>query len=161
MINGIIKLFYTEVVKNKMGKLPRDEYQIREEAKVIQNVSNKIDKYTSVVLTILIPTLILYIIYKINLYFSLGVLILGIMYVFYKKTLEQKVCEEVSNIKDNIESTSNNVLKEQGRINISLLVTLLLIGILNKFSWVITISFCIVLISTIRYIYINYKSIQK
>lgn len=87
MINGIIKLFYTEVVKNKMGKLPRDEYQIREEAKVIQNVSNKIDKYTSVVLTILIPTLILYIIYKINLYFSLGVLILGIMYVFYKKTL--------------------------------------------------------------------------
>lgn len=50
MLNGIIKLFYTEVVKNKINNLPKDEYEINDQFKKIQNISCKID---SVIFTML------------------------------------------------------------------------------------------------------------
>ena len=33
MINGIMKLFYTEVVKNKMSKLPNGQYEVNDQFK--------------------------------------------------------------------------------------------------------------------------------
>ena len=39
MINGIIKLFYTEVVKTKMKNLPSEQYKIKDQFKKVQEVS--------------------------------------------------------------------------------------------------------------------------
>ena len=44
MINGIMKLFYTEVVKNKMSKLPNGQYEVNDQFKKVQGISIKIDK---------------------------------------------------------------------------------------------------------------------
>ena len=43
MINGIIKLFYSEVVKTNMKKMPIGEYSLKDEYKEIKNLTLKID----------------------------------------------------------------------------------------------------------------------
>ena len=43
MINGIIKLFYSEVVKTNMKKMPNGEYSLKDEYKEIKNLTLKID----------------------------------------------------------------------------------------------------------------------
>ncbi|MCU9811725.1 hypothetical protein [Paraclostridium sp. AKS81] len=47
MINGIIKLFYSEIVKSKMKSMPSKEYDIRDEFKDISNIAMKVDSFFS------------------------------------------------------------------------------------------------------------------
>ena len=43
MINGIMNLFYTEVVKSKISKLPNVQYEINSKFTKVQEISAKID----------------------------------------------------------------------------------------------------------------------
>ena len=43
MINGIIKLFYSEVVKTKIKNMQNNEYKFREEYEDIRNITLKVD----------------------------------------------------------------------------------------------------------------------
>ena len=89
MLNGIIKLFYTEVVKNKINNLPKDEYEINDQFKKIQNISCKIDSVIFTMLKIFIAVMILIVSYKINVYFAIGSFLLNLLMYFTKKALEQ------------------------------------------------------------------------
>lgn len=158
MINGIMKLFYTEVVKNKMSKLPNGEYEVNDKFKKVQGISIKIDKALFLLFKILIALVILYVAYKINIYFGIGVLLIEIMYLFYKRSLKKKVVFEIENIKNNINTNGEQILRQKGKKDISFLVSIALIGVITRFNWIIILSFCIVLGVTIRDIYLNYKS---
>ena len=134
MINGIMKLFYTEVVKNKMSKLPNGQYEVNDQFKKVQGISIKIDKVLFLVFKILIALVVLFVASKINIYF------------------------EIENIKNNINTNGEQILKQKGKKDISFLISILLIGVITHFSWIIILSFCIVLGVTIRDIYLNYKN---
>ena len=69
MINGIMKLFYTEVVKSKISKLPNEQYEINSKFKKVQEISAKIDTILLYTLKILVAVAILLFSYKINIYF--------------------------------------------------------------------------------------------
>ena len=43
MLNGIIKLFYSEIVKTKINNLDSSGYSLRDECKEIRNITLKID----------------------------------------------------------------------------------------------------------------------
>ena len=60
MINNIIKLFYSEVVKTKMKNMPSESYELREGCKKIRNVTLKIDSFLFRGLKILLALFILY-----------------------------------------------------------------------------------------------------
>ena len=95
---------------------------------------------------------------KINIYFGIGVFLTEIIYVLYKKSLKPKVVSEIENIKNNINTNGEQILKQKGKKDISFLISILLIGVITHFSWIIILSFCIVLGVTIRDIYLNYKN---
>ena len=158
MINGIMKLFYTEVVKNKMSKLPNGQYEVNDQFKKVQGISIKIDKVLFLVFKILIALVVLFVASKINIYFGIGVLLTEIIYVLYRKSLKPKVVSEIENIKNNINTNGEQILKQKGKKDISFLISILLIGVITHFSWIIILSFCIVLGVTIRDIYLNYKN---
>ena len=103
MINGIMKLFYTEVVKNKMSKLPNGQYEVNDQFKKVQGISIKIDKVLFLVFKILIALVVLFVASKINIYFGIGMCLVEISYLFYKKSLKTKVEFEIENIKNNIQ----------------------------------------------------------
>ena len=71
MINGIMKLFYTEVVKSKISKLPNEQYEINSKFKKVQEISAKIDTILLYTLKILVAVAILLFSYKINIYFGI------------------------------------------------------------------------------------------
>jgi len=79
MINGIMKLFYTEVVKNKMSKLPNGQYEVNDQFKKVQGISIKIDKVLFLVFKILIALVVLFVASKINIYFGIGVFLTEII----------------------------------------------------------------------------------
>ena len=59
MINNIIKLFYSEVVKTKMSNMPNKDYELRNGFKELHNVTLKIDSilfkgYKNIISTIYI-----------------------------------------------------------------------------------------------------------
>ena len=97
MINGIMKLFYTEVVKNKMSKLPNGQYEVNDQFKKVQGISIKIDKVLFLVFKILIALVVLFVASKINIYFGIGMCLVEISYLFYKKSLKTKVEFEIEN----------------------------------------------------------------
>ena len=136
MINGIMKLFYTEVVKSKISKLPNEQYEINSKFKKVQEISAKID-------TILLYTL---------------KILVAVSYLFYKKSLKTKVEFEIENIKNNIQENQEQLLKEKGKKDISCLISILLLGLITHFNIVIIISFCLVFGITIKDIYLNYKN---
>jgi len=43
MINGLIKLFYSEIVKTNMRNMNSNGYEVRDECKEIRNITLKID----------------------------------------------------------------------------------------------------------------------
>lgn len=157
MINGIIKLFYTEVVKSKMGNMPKDDYQIKEEFEKVHNISSKIDKVAFILLKVFMVAFVFFILYKVNIYFCVGIVLVSIIYSIYRKSINYKLQNEIVNIKNNLQETSENILRQKGRTNLSLLISILILGLVTKFSWMICLSFFIVLSVTIRDIYINYK----
>ena len=158
MINGIMKLFYTEVVKNKMSKLPNGQYEVNDQFKKVQGISIKIDKVLFLVFKILIALVVLFVASKINIYFGIGMCLVEISYLFYKKSLKTKVEFEIENIKNNIQENQEQLLKEKGKKDISCLISILLLGLITHFNIVIIISFCLVFGITIKDIYLNYKN---
>lgn len=158
MLNGIIKLFYTEVVKNKINNLPKDEYEINDQFKKIQNISCKIDSVIFTMLKIFIAVMILIVSYKINVYFAIGSFFIEFAYVLYKKSFRTRAKSDISTIKQTINKNKDTILKARGTRNISFLISILLIGLITGFTWVLSLSFFVILVVTARDIYVNFKN---
>ena len=107
-----MKLFYTEVVKSKISKLPNEQYEINSKFKKVQEISAKIDTILLYTLKILVAVAILLFSYKINIYFGIGMCVVEISYLFYKKSLKTKVEFEIENIKNNINVLVQERLRE-------------------------------------------------
>lgn len=157
MINGIIKLFYSEVVKTKIKNMQNNEYTFREEYEDIRNITLKVDSLFFKIIKFMVGILLLAISFEINIKFAIGVLLIEVAYLLYKFKLETQVLEAINNIKNNIELPSIDVISERGKSGINALIILLLIGLITNFNWSIVISFIVVFIFTIKDIYSNIK----
>ena len=157
MINGIIKLFYSEVVKTKIKNMQNNEYTFREEYEDIRNITLKVDSLFFKIIKFMVGILLLAISFEINIKFAMGVLLIEVAYLLYKFKLESQVLEAISDIKNNIEFPSIDIISERGKSGINALIILLLIGLITNFNWSIVISFIVVFIFTIKDIYSNIK----
>lgn len=157
MISGIIKLFYSEVVKTKMGSMKSDPYKLRAECQDIKNITLRIDSMFFKIIKLIFGVVFLLLAFNINTIFGIGTFLIEISYIVYKKNLECKIKENLDNIKNNIEISATNIINEKAKLDFNLLVTLLLVGILTKFNYIIVISFMIVFLFTIKDIYSNIK----
>ena len=145
MINGIIKLFYSEVVKTNMKKMPNGEYSLKDEYKEIKN------------LTLIIVMITLILAFEINTILGIGLFLIEFLYIIYKRNLEQQILDSIKHLKDNVEMTTLDVLTERGKSGINILITLLILGLITNFNWSIVISFIVVFLFTIKDIYSNIK----
>lgn len=157
MINGIIRLFYSEIVKTKIKNLPSSEYELRKEGKDIQNITLRIDSVFFKALKIIIGIFALIVAFDIKIILGIEVLLLEIAYFFYKRKLEVNVKEYIENMKNSIEVTRDNVLDEKGKSGINVLITLIIIGVLTGFNTILVISFLTVFLFTIKHICSNIK----
>ena len=66
MINGIIKLFYSEVVKTKIKNMQNNEYTFREEYEDIRNITLKVDSLFFKIIKFMVGILLLAISFEIN-----------------------------------------------------------------------------------------------
>lgn len=157
MINNIIKLFYSEVVKTKMKNMPSESYELRECCKKIRNVTLKIDSFLFRGLKILLALFILYLAFHVKLYLGIGVLLVEVVYLVYKVSYEKQVKKAIENVKNNIEMSAENLINEEGKKGISLLITLLVISLITGFNYYIGISFIIVFIYTAKNLYMGFR----
>lgn len=157
MINGIIKLFYSEVVKTKMRNLPSSKYELRDECKDIQNITLKIDSVFFKGLKFILGFLTLFFAFNMNFILGIEVLLFEITYVIYKRNLETRIKDSIESIRNSIEITATNILDEKGKSGINILASLIIIGILTGFNYIIVISFLTVFLFTIKHICSNIK----
>lgn len=160
MINGIIKLFYSEVVKTKMKGMSSSNYKIRDEYKEIKNITLKIDSMFFKCLKLIMGSIILILAFNVNIIFGIGTFLVEIAYIVYKKMLEQQVKMSIDTLKNNINSIELpkvNAVIEKSKSQINILITLLVIGLITSFNWSVVISFIVVFIFTIKDIYSNIK----
>ena len=75
MINSVIKLFYSEVVKTKMSNMPNKEYELRKGCKEFRNITLKIDSYLFKGLKIILALFILYLSFSVKMLLGVGVLL--------------------------------------------------------------------------------------
>lgn len=159
MINGIIKLFYSEIVKSKMKSMPSKEYDLRAEFKDISNVAMKIDGFFLIAFKVLIALTIIIIALRINLLFGIGSILILLAYSMHKLHIANQITDQVKdgmeNIKINLESSSQNVVTDNIKQKINALICLLFIGIFSNFNYVIIGCFIIVFMFTIKDIYSN------
>jgi len=157
VINGIIKLFYSEVVKTKIKNMQNNEYKFREEYEDIRNITLKVDSLFLKIIKFMVGILLLAISFEINIKFTIGVFLIEVAYLLYKFKLESQVLEAISDIKNNIELPSIDIISERGKSGINALIIILLIGLITNFNWSIVISFIVVFMFTIKDIYSNIK----
>ncbi len=157
MINGIIRLFYSEIVKTKIKNLPSSEYELRKEGKDIQNITLRIDSVFFKALKIIIGIFALIIAFDIKIILGIEVLLLEVAYFFYKRKLEVNVKEHIENMKNSIEITRENILDDRGKSGINALIILIIIGVLTGFNTILVISFLTVFLFTIKHICSNIK----
>ncbi|UEL48620.1 hypothetical protein [Terrisporobacter hibernicus] len=157
MINSIIKLFYSEVVKTKMSNMPNKDYELRKGCREFRNITLKIDSYLFKGLKIILALFILYLSFSVKILLGVGVLLVEVTYLVYKVSYEKQVREAIKNVKNNIEISANNFINENGKRGINLLITLIIISLLTGFNYFIGISFIIVFIYTVRNIYEGFK----
>ena len=157
MINGIIKLFYSEVVKTNIKKMPIGEYSLKDEYKEIKNLTLKIDSLMLKIIKFMAGIITLILAFEINTILGIGLFLIEILYVIYKRNLEQQILENIKNLKDNVEMTTLDILTDRGKSGINILITLLILGIITNFNWSIVISFIVVFLFTIKDIYSNIK----
>ena len=143
MINGIIKLFYSEVVKTNMKKMPNGEYSLKDEYKEIKNLTLKIDSLALNIIKLIIVMITLILAFEINTLLGIGLFLIEFLYI--------------KHLKDNVEMTTLDVLTERGKSGINILITLLILGLITNFNWSIVISFIVVFLFTIKDIYSNIK----
>ena len=115
MINSIIKLFYSEVVKTKMSNMPHKDYELRNGCKKIRNVTLKIDSFLFKGLKIILALFILYISFHVKVFLGIGVLLIEIIYLVYKISYEKQVKQVIENVKNNIEVSADNFINENGK----------------------------------------------
>ena len=157
MINNIIKLFYSEVVKTKMSNMPNEDYELRDGCKKFRKITLKIDSYLFKGLKIILALFILYLSFHVKIYLGIGVLLVEGIYLFYKVSYEKQVKAAIENVKNNIETSADHIVNENGKRGINLLITLLIISVITGFNYFIGISFIIVFIYTARNIYECFK----
>ena len=157
MINGIIRLFYSEIVKTKIKNLPSSEYELRKEGKDIQNITLRIDSVFFKALKLIIGIFALIVAFDIKIILGIEVLLLEVAYFFYKRKLEVNVKEHIENMKNSIEITRENILDDRGKSGINALITLIIIGVLTGFNTILVISFLTVFLFTIKHICSNIK----
>lgn len=157
MINNIIKLFYSEVVKTKMSNMPNEDYELRDGCKKFRNITLKIDSYLFKGLKIILALFILYLSFHVKIYLGIGVLLVEGIYLVYKVSYEKQVKAAIENVKNNIETSADHLVNENGKRGINLLITLLIISVITGFNYFIGISFIIVFIYTARNIYECFK----
>ncbi|WP_027701442.1 hypothetical protein [Metaclostridioides mangenotii] len=150
MINGLIKLFYSEIVKTKMKSMNSNGYDVRDEYKGIRDITLKIDSVFFKILKLSLGCIVILLAYSINKILSVGVVLVGIIYIIYKIKLEEEIKEYIANIKTNIEVSKIANIKEKGRVGINALITLLVIGFLTGFNIFIVCSFAIVFMFTLK-----------
>ncbi|MBC8630961.1 hypothetical protein H8697_04470 [[Eubacterium] tenue] len=159
MINGIIKLFYSEVVKSKMKNMPSKDYCFRKEFEDISNIAMKIDNFFIIAFKVIVMTSIILISLSINLIFGFGIILILIAYSLYKiyieKQIKDQVREGIGYIKNNIEQGGQNLGTDNIKQKINVLITLLLIGIFSNFNYIIIGCFILVFMFTIKDIYSN------
>ena len=157
MINNIIKLFYSEVVKTKMSNRPNEDYELRDGCKKFRKITLKIDSYLFKGLKIILALFILYLSFHVKIYLGIGVLLVEGIYLVYKVSYEKQVKAAIENVKNNIETSADHLVNENGKRGINLLITLLIISVITGFNYFIGISFIIVFIYTARNIYECFK----
>ena len=157
MINNIIKLFYSEVVKTKMSNMPNEDYELRDGCKKFRKITLKIDSYLFKGLKIILALFILYLSFHVKIYLGIGVLLVEGIYLVYKVSYEKQVKAAIENVKNNIEKYADHIVNENGKRGINLLITLLIISVITGFNYFIGISFIIVFIYTARNIYECFK----
>ena len=157
MINNIIKLFYSEVVKTKMSNMPNEDYELRDGCKKFRKITLKIDSYLFKGLKIILALFILYLSFHVKIYLGIGVLLVEGIYLVYKVSYEKQVKAAIENVKNNIETSADHIVNENGKRGINLLITLLIIRVITGFNYFIGISFIIVFIYTARNIYECFK----
>lgn len=159
MINGIIKLFYSEVVKSNMKNMPNEEYSIREEFKEVSNIVTKVDEIFIIIFKIIISLSIVFISLSINLLLGIGVILTLIVYNLYKLYIENEIKDQfkegVGYLKNNLEKSKRSIATDGIKQKINALITLLLIGIFSKFNYIIVGCFILVFMFTIKDIYSN------
>ena len=157
MINNIIKLFYSEIVKTKMSNMPNEDYELRDGCKKFRKITLKIDSYLFKGLKIILALFILYLSFHVKIYLGIGVLLVEGIYLVYKVSYEKQVKAAIENVKNNIETSADHIVNENGKRGINLLITLLIISVITGFNYFIGISFIIVFIYTARNIYECFK----
>ena len=157
MINGIIKLFYSEVVKANIKKMPNGQYSLKDEYKEIKNLTLKIDSLALKIIKFIIGIITLILAFEINTILGIGLFLIEFLYIIYKRNLEQQILERIKHLKNNVEMTTLDVLTDKGKSGINILTTLLILGIITNFNWSIVISFIVVFIFTMKDIYSNIK----
>lgn len=157
MINSIIKLFYSEVVKTKMSNMPNKDYELRKGCKEFRNITLKIDSYLFKGLKIILALFILYLSFHVKILLGIGVFVVELTYLIYKISYEKQVKEAIENVKNNIEISADQFINENGKKGINLLITLLVISLLTGFNYFIGISFVIVFVYTARNIYEGFR----
>lgn len=157
MINGIIKLFYSEVVRSKINKLPSCDYSVRDECKDINKVTLKIDSILTKILISTILFLLLYFTYSINKNFAIILLSIYLISAFYRYFLKAKIKNYINEVKNNVDINNNNIFSEKVKSGINILLIILITGFISDFNWVLFICFIIVFLFTIKNIYSNMK----
>ena len=157
MINGIIKLFYSEVVKVNIKKMPNGEYSLKDEYKKINNLTLKIDNLAFKIIKFMSILVTLFLVFQINIKLGIGLFLIGILYIIYKKSLEKQVLDNINNLKNNINIPKSDILSDVANSGINILTTFIILGFLTSFNWSIVISFIVVFLFTIKDIYSNIK----
>ena len=99
MINGIIKLFYSEVVKTNMKKMPNGEYSLKDEYKEIKNLTLKIDSLALNIIKLIIVMITLILAFEINTLLGIGLFLIEFLYI--KKHLNMKFSKKEFLLKSN------------------------------------------------------------
>ncbi|HSQ87376.1 hypothetical protein [Romboutsia sp.] len=157
MINGIIKLFYSEIVKTKMKGMSSSGYTLRDECKEIRNITLKIDSIFLKFIKLIMAMVILILAFNINTIFGIGIFLVEIAYIIYKIKLEQQIRESIESFKNNIELPKINIDSEGSKSGLNVLIILLIIGLVAGFNIAIVLSFMVVFVFTIKDIYSNIK----
>ena len=157
MFNGLIKLFYSEIVKTNIKKMPSGKYALKDNVKIIENVTVKIDSLALKSIKLILCMMILILSFEINTILGVGVFLIEYLYIIYKRSLEKQILDKIENLKKNIEIPTLDILTEKGKSGINTLIILLMLGIITNFNWSIVLSFIVVFLFTIKDIYSNIK----
>jgi hypothetical protein len=162
MISGLLKLFYSEIVKSRIKDLTKKEYEIKQQpigevSAKVDNILGKALKYFATVVGILIA-------FNFNIFFGLGAMVILMLYTYYKVFLEDNfkdnIKENMGNIKSNIEGTSQKIVTDNIKPKLNALTIILLIGLFTDFNIVCILSFLTVFVFTIKDLYSNIKNIR-